>query len=61
MFALYVMHTFCSFFFCNHLEEEEIAGCFAFILLWMSCYCRCSVTLPRSAVGWSAVCDCGIS
>ena len=31
MFALYVMHTFCSFFFCNHLEEEEIAGCFAFI------------------------------
>ena len=27
-------------------------------------YCltdECSVTLPRGAVGWSAVCDCGIS
>ena len=22
---------------------------------------KCSVTLPHGAVGWSAVCDCGIS
>ena len=36
-------------------------GCFAFIILRMSCYCNCSVTLPHGAVGWSAVCDCGIS
>ena len=28
---------------------------------WMSFYCKCSVTLPYGAVGWSAVCDCGIS
>ena len=27
----------------------------------MSCDCYCSVTLPQEAVGWSAVCDCGIS
>ena len=27
--------------FCNHLEEEEKAGCFAFIVLQMSCYCKC--------------------
>ena len=35
--------------------------CFAFIVLRMSCYCKCSVAIPRGAVGWSAVCDCGIS
>ena len=27
----------CPFQFCNHLEEEEKAGCFAFIVLQMSC------------------------
>ena len=46
--------------FCNHLDEEEIAGCFAFIVFLMSCDCWCSVNLPNSALGWSAVCDCGI-
>ena len=37
--------TLCPFEFCNHLEEEESAGCFAFVVLRMSCYCKCSVTL----------------
>ena len=50
-----------SFLVLNHLEEEERAGCFAILVLQMSCYCKCSVALPHSAVGWSAVCDCGIS
>ena len=27
------------------------AGCFAFIVLQMSCYCKCSVDLPHGAVG----------
>ena len=27
----------------------------------MSCYSNCSATLPHGAVGWSAVCDCGIT
>ena len=49
-----------SFLFCNHLEEEERASYFAFIVLQMSCYCICFVTLTHGAVGWSAVCDCGI-
>ena len=53
--------TLCPFLICNHLEEEERAGCIAFIVLRMSCNCVCSVALPRGAVGWSAVCDCGIS
>ena len=34
---------------CYHLDEEERPGC------------KCSTTLPRGAVGWSAVCGCGIS
>ena len=53
--------TLCPFQFCNHLEEEERVGCFGFIVLRMSCYCLCSLTLFRGTVGWSAVCDCGIS
>ena len=53
--------TFCSFLFCNNLEEEEKPGCFAIIVLQMYCYHKCSVAVPHGAVGWSAVCDCGIS
>ena len=45
----------CFFLVCNNLEEEERAGCFAFIALLVSCYCKYSVTLPHGAVGWSAV------
>ena len=57
----------CPFYFCNHLKKEEKAGCFAkaccfaIVVLQMYCYYNCSVALPRNAVGWSAVCDCGIS
>ena len=47
--------------FAIHLEEEERTGCFTFIVLRMSCYCKCSVTLPHGAVGWSALFDWGIS
>ena len=37
------------------------AGCFTFVVFWISCRCYCSLTLPHSAVGWSEVCDSGIS
>ena len=30
-------------------EEEKAAGCFAFIVLKMSCYYGCSVALPHCA------------
>ena len=53
-------NTLCPFYFCNHLEEEEKAGCFAIIVLRMYCYYKCSVALPHGAVGWGAVCDCNI-
>ena len=46
--------------YCNHLDVEERAGCFAFIVFLISCYCKCPVALPHGAVGWSAVCECGI-
>ena len=55
--VLYI--TLFPFYLCNHLEEEERAGCFAFIVLRMSCNCKCSVTLLYGAmVGLQ--CDCGI-
>ena len=47
--------TLCPFLSCNYLEEEEKAGCFAFIVLRVSCYCKYSVALPQGAVDWSAV------
>ena len=37
--------------------EEERAGCFTLVVLWLSCY----MPLPRGAVDWLAVCDYGIS
>ena len=53
--------TLCLFYFYNHLEEEEKTGCFAITVLQMYCYYNCSVSLTHGAVGWSTVCDCGIS
>ena len=37
------------------------AGCFSLIVFLVSCDCWCSVNLPHDAMGWSAVCGCGIS
>ena len=51
--------TLCQFKFCNHLDGEKIAGCFAQFVLLVSH--DCCVTLPRGAIDLSAVCDCGIS
>ena len=48
---MYVLVLLCitlyPFEFYNHLEEEERAGCFAFIVLQKSCYCKFSVTSSR--------------
>ena len=46
---------------CYHIEEEEKTCCFAIFVLKMYSYFKCYVALPHGAVGWSAVCDCGIS
>ena len=47
--------------FGNHVDGEELAGRFALLVFLVSCDCCCSETLLRGAVGWSALCDCGIS
>ena len=49
--------TLCPFSCSNQLEEED----FVFIVSPMSCHFICSVALPHGAMGWSAVCDSGIS
>ena len=43
--------SLCSFYFCEHLDEEENDSCFAFIVFLMSCDCKCSVALPHDAIG----------
>ena len=47
--------TLCPFKFGNYLEEEDRAGCFAFVVLLYI------VALPYGAVSWPKVCDRDIS
>ena len=49
----------CTLLFCNHLDGEEKAGCFAWFVFLVSR--DCSVALPCGTLGLSAGCDCGIS
>ena len=57
----YAVLSVLSSFAIISLAEEERASCFTVIVLFLSCDCKCSVSLPHGAAGWSAVCDCGIS
>ena len=41
--------------------KRKRAGSFAFIVVRISCYCKCSVAFPHDVVGWSGVYDCCIS
>ena len=50
----YVLSSFAIIF------TSERAGCFAFIVFRMSCYCKYPTALPHGPMGWSAVCDRGI-
>ena len=42
------------------LGGKERAGCFTLFVFQVSCEFYCTVTLPHGAMGWSALCDCGI-
>ena len=53
--SVLVYVTLCPFQFCNHLNGEERAGCFAWFAFLSS-----PGSLPRGAMGLSAVCDCDI-
>ena len=48
----------CPFLFCNNLDGEERAGCFALFVFLVSR--DCCVARPHDAMGLYAVCDCGI-
>ena len=37
---------------CNHLAEEEGAGCFALAVFMLSCTCICSVSSSSVDSGW---------
>ena len=53
---------FCYALFCVHSSFAIILKRKRkFIVLQMYSYYKCPVALPHGAVGWSAVCDCGIS
>ena len=55
----FVVRYFGPFKFCNHLDGEERAGCFALFVFLVPH--DCCVALPHDAMDLSAVCDCGIS
>ena len=59
MFFVLLCVTLCPFQFCNHLDGEERAGCFALFVFQVSR--DCFVALSHDATGLSAVYDCGIS
>ena len=52
-----VCSTLCPFSCSNHREEED----FVVVFSPMSCNFIYSVSLPHGAMGWSAVCDSGVS
>ena len=58
---IYVHHKSCTLRSFAFDDYKTYVSCFAFIVLRKSCYCKCSETLSHGAVGWSVVCDCGIS
>ena len=53
------MQYFVSFLDLQLARWKERAGCSTFIVFLKSCSCK-SYYLFLSAMGWSAVCDCGI-
>ena len=56
-YALFCVHSS----FAIILKRKRNLAAFAMIVLQMYCYYKCSVALTHHAMGWSAVCDCGIS
>ena len=47
--------------FAIFLKRKRKLVALLFFVIQMYCYYQYSVTLPHSVVGWSAVCDFGIS
>ena len=60
LFHILLRSSLCPFKLCSHLDGEDRAGCFTLFVFLVSCDCNGSVDILHDAVGWSAVCDCGI-
>ena len=43
------------------LTGKRKLDAFPLIVFLMSCDCKCSEALPHGTVGWSSLCECGIS
>ena len=59
--ACFVSQNFLSFLVLQSSRWGGVDGCFTFVAFNMPCRCYRSLILHRGAVGWSVVCDCGIS
>ena len=57
-FGMHYVLSFCSFAIILTRKRELVD--LLLLSFWMSCFCKCQVALPHGAMGWSAVCDCGI-
>ena len=53
--------TLCPSSFAIILMGEERACWSTLTVFLVYCDSQCSVALPHGAMGWSVVCDCGIS
>ena len=59
MFSCALLSVVSSFAIIS-LGKRVLRWC-ALIAFLMSFDCKCFVSLPHGAMGWSVVCDCGIS
>ena len=51
-FLVLLCGELCPFYFCNHFDGKEKAGCcFTLIVFLVSCDCRFPVALPRDDRG----------
>ena len=55
------IYYFESFLVLQSSSRGRESWLLSFNVLRMSCCCECSVTLSRGTMGWSSVCNCGIS
>ena len=47
--------------FLDNKEEKERDGCSTLFVFLLLCDYKSSVSLTHGSLGWSVVCDCGIS
>ena len=61
LFWYVLLYVLSSFVIILTRERELVALLLLSFRCLFTLYCKCSVALPHGAVGWSAVCDYGIT